>query len=34
MSAEEVYSVMAPYAEKLQHMDQALLAAKEAELIK
>ena len=34
MSAEEVFSLMAPFAEKLAHMDAALLAAKEAEVIK
>ena len=34
MSAEEAFSVMVPYSEKLKHMDQALLAAKEAEVIK
>jgi hypothetical protein len=34
MSAEEAFSVMVPHSEKLKHMDQALLAAKEAEVIK
>lgn len=34
MRSEEAFSLMVPYSQKLKQLDQALILAKEAEIIK